>query len=303
MLEEGLVKLLSKVYAYKNKDKYDFEKKVSVYKKPENLTEKEKLLLEDSHFQLNKIEFYNHDISISDLKEIITTKDLEKKVYALFFNAVGKGFHRGLQPIISYSFAKNIPIHKYIPIEENGLSYGENERPCKICGLPKSKWENSSKNLYDLYIGYCRIGAYFEMLMDLKEIQHSPLEKIEAGDINAFNKLIDLIKRSRAEETPTGLINEISKAKLLPKSNHTTRTWFVRILAELGILNNKLVDNYSVLNSIIPYDEKLKLELKLHSEAPNERTEVNFPISAWRGRLGVNEKIINQIMTDINNYG
>lgn len=68
-------------------------------------------------------------------------------------------------------------------------------------------------------------------------------------------------------------------------------------MAELGIMRNKLIDNYSSLVGFTPYYQKLEWENQLHNEAPNHRIEVNFPISAWRGKLGVNHKMVEQLLT------
>lgn len=67
-------------------------------------------------------------------------------------------------------------------------------------------------------------------------------------------------------------------------------------------MRNKLVDNYSSLDAFNPYYQKLELEQQLHNEAPNHRTEVNFPLSAWRGKLGVNHNIVEQILAQSHKF-
>ena len=294
MTDEKIVKLLSKVYLHSNKESYDFDKKISSYKLPDNLKEKDILLLENSGFEINKIEHYQHDNVVKELRKIVTENDFELIVFNLFIKAIGKGFHRGLQPIISYLFAKNIPEHKFEPFNDEKF-----RNPCKICGLPKDNWENDGKNLHDLYIGYCRIGGYSETLLDLKEVLTFENVKATKNDIEVFNRLIETIGKATENETPTDLLNRISKEKILPNSNNTSRTWLIKILAELGIIKNKLINNYSLLNGFVPYHQFLEWEKQLHNEAPNHRTEVSFPISAWRGKLGINHKIVEQILTTI----
>jgi hypothetical protein len=189
-------------------------------------------------------------------------------------------------------FAKNIPEHSFEPFDEKQF-----RNPCRICGLPKDGWENDGKNLYDLYIGYCRIGGYTETLLDLQELLAFKNSIPTKNDIEVFKKLINTIDNAAENETPTDLLNRISKEKILPKSNNTSRTWLVKILAELGVIKNKLIEDYSSLDHFIPYYKKLELEMQLHNEAPNHRTEVNFPISAWRGKLGVNHRIVVQLLS------
>lgn len=133
----------------------------------------------------------------------------------------------------------------------------------------------------------------------MKEVLTFKNIKATKNDIEVFKRLIETIDKATENETPTKLLNRISKEKILPNSNHTSRTWLIRILAELGIIKNKLIDNYSLLNGFVPYHQILEWEEQLHSEAPNHRTEVNFPISAWRGKLGVNHIIVEQILAKV----
>ncbi|WP_158960719.1 hypothetical protein [Myroides fluvii] len=293
MIDPKLIKILSKVYLHQNTVAYDSDKQVYTYQlQPDNVKEKDLSLLAASGYEVNQIEHYQHNQVVQNLRTIVNQEGLEAKIYHLFIQAIGTGFHRGLQPIISYGYAKHLPDHHFEPFEEDAF-----RNPCKICGLPKDNWENEGKNLYDLYIGYCRIGGYTETLLDLKEISTFDSIKASKDDIAVFKKLIACIEQATEKETPTDLLQRISKAKILPNSNSTSRTWLLRILAALGILNNKLVEDYSMLHRFSPYHQVRAWEEQLHQEAPNHRTEVNFPLSAWRGKLGINHEIVNHILT------
>lgn len=219
MIDDKTIKLLSKVYLYNNRENYDHDKNISNYKFPGNLKEKDVLLLQNSGFEINKLVHYQHNDVIKELQKIVTDNDLEIIVYNLFLKAVGTGFHRGLQTIISYLFARNIPEHDFEPFENEMF-----HNPCRICGLPKESWENDGKNLYDLYIGYCRIGGYTETLLDLQEVLTFKNIKASDEDIRVFEKLIEAVNGATEKETPTDLLNRISKQKILPNSNNTSRT-------------------------------------------------------------------------------
>ncbi len=295
MLDEKLIKVLAKIYRFEN-GKYDLQKGFYHYAIPTSFPEKSKQILAESGFEINKIVLHSHDEVIKALKKCVETENLEQKVKNLFFKALAEGFHRGLQPLFSYYFAKNMPLHTHQPFTHPDRSYEEGECPCKICGIPQNEWDNDSKNLYDLYIGYCRLGGYAELLLDLEEVIQSPEIKRDKNGEAIFLQLLDLIKQAPPKETPSELIARISKAKILPKSNNTSRTWLVRILAETGILPNKLSDGYSIFNQFYSYDQRETWYEILFEEAPNHRVEVNFPISAWRGQLGINEEMAKKLL-------
>lgn len=296
MYDKKIIKILNKIYSYSNNYNYDHNNKTYTFHIPEKLSENEKMLLNQSGLEFNKIEYFEHDSTIKKLKMLSQLPEMEDKVNALFIKAIGQGFHRGLQPIISYAFAKNVPEHDFTPIEKGERELLEATWPCKVCGLPRSSWENSSCNLFHFYIGYCRLGAYHEILTDLEEIQHFSKENIQPEDLSVFKQLIEIIQLAEPKETPSELINRISKAKILQGSNLTTRAWLIRILAELGILKNELAPEYSVYFNFLGHDEFLKLEKIVYAQAPNHRSEVSFPISLWRGGSGINIARLHQFL-------
>jgi hypothetical protein len=295
MIDEKIIKTLAKVYAHSDDDQaYDAKKEVVSYRLPARLSDKERTLLQASGYQVNAITQYSHDSAITELKNL-AAQTQENTVLNLFLHAVGRGYARGLQAIVSYYFAKHVPQHSYVPIEENGLVYSDASRPCKICGLPKSDWRNDGKHLYDLYIGWVRVGASYDFLLDLAELPKFNQLKATQNDIAVFKAMIACIKTAGEKDTASDVLSVLSKQKVLPGSNNTSRIWLLRILAELGVLPNKFDANHSLINQLTPYSQILAWELQLHNESA-QRAEINFPISAWRGRLGVNEKIVAQLL-------
>ncbi|MBW8245056.1 hypothetical protein K1F50_19785 [Muricauda oceani] len=291
MLNKELIKVLSKIYRYEN-SKYDPEKKIDVYRHTDQLAPQQQEHLEASNFEPNRITKYEHNEVVNELKNIIENHNLEYMVSNLFIKAVGAGFNRGIQPIFSYYFAKNMPLHDFKPCSANVL---EQNNVCRVCGIQDTVWSNDSKNLYDLYIGYCRFGGYSEILLDLKEIL--TFEGVIATDDekNTFLEVLDIIEKAPRDETPSGLLKRLSKERCLPKSNNISRTWIVKCMAELGILRNSYDNDYSIMNAFVPYEQKLEWELNIHkSSLP--RADVEFPISSWQGELGINRALANKII-------
>ena len=69
-------------------------------------------------------------------------------------------------------------------------------------------------------------------------------------------------------------------------------------MAKLGILKNELDPNYSCYYHYLDHEAFSKLEDIVYERAPNHRSEVSFPISAWRGRLGINQTILAQFLVE-----
>ncbi len=291
MLNKDLINALSKIYTIDNST-YDFDKKIRIYKKPDNLTEKQINILEQSNFEVNKVEIYDHNEVVKELKNISENTPLEHIVSNLFIKAVASNFKRGIQPIFSYYFAKNMPPHDFSLFMRKGF---KTTGDCRICGIKKNIWQNDSENIYDLYTGYCRLGGYTEILLDLQEVLTFEDITISNDEKNTFLKVIETIEKAPKSETPSELIKRLSKDKSLPGSNNTSRNWIMKCFAELGILKNKYDSNYSIINSFVNYEQKFEWELDMHKNSP-ARADVEFPISAWRGELGVNRNIVEKLL-------
>ena len=291
MLDKQLIKILSKVYKHQNAT-YDYDRKINTYQPPQSLTAKQQELLQSSDFNLNHIVKYTHDEVIQGLAEIIQHPFLERIVTNLLIKAVGSGFHRGIQPIFSYYFAKHMPQHTFEKLTKQGIETSQN---CRIYGIEAESWQNDSENLYHLYIGYCRLGGYSEVLLDLKEVVTFKDYEATEEEKQTFMQIVDIIANAQATETPSELLKRLSKEKCLPNSNLTSRTWLIKCFAELGILKNELAIDYSIMNAFTTYEQKLEWELALHKKYP-ARAEVTFPISAWRGHIGINKNIAEEIV-------
>jgi hypothetical protein len=299
MLDDKLIKVLAKVFLEANKTEWDNQKMVGSFTVPAEMSEKDRALLQQSGFKINDIVHHQHDEAVAQLKQIATQPHIEKLVFNLFIEAIGTGSRHGFLPIFSYLFAKHIPTHNYSPYSNDKLRFNDNERPCRICGIKHNEWRNNSQDLYHFYIGYYATQANFDLQIGLNEAQAFSSKAASKESIAVFKQLIDFIEQSEQNDTPTVLLDRLSKAKILPKSNVMTRVILLRILAQLGILPNKFDANFGIVNQFVDYNQTMAWELQLHDEAPNIHSEVNFPISAWRGRLGVNRKIAHQILQNL----
>lgn len=293
MLSINLIKALSKVYKYENSE-YDFDKKIKTYNIPDKLTAKQQKILSESNFELNTIKQYKHDDVVKQLKRISKNDKLEQIVSNLFIKAVASGLHRGIQPIFSYYFSKHMPEHTYELFNREGF---RPDNTCKVCGMKETMWQNDSENIYHLYTGYAKLGGYTEMLLDLEEVMTFDEIIASNDEKEQFLSVMKIIENTPKDETPSALIKRLAKEKCLPGSNLTSRTWLVKCLAELGVLQNEYDKDYSIIHKFVPYHEKFEWAIDIHNNSP-ARADVEFPISAWRGKLGVNRNIIDQIIAN-----
>lgn len=293
MLDPQLVKALSKVYKYDNSE-LNFDEDVWTYTKPKNLSKKHDALLTTSHFEINRISQYRHEELEERLRHIVKHDDLEMTVANLLVKAIGSGFHRGIQPILSYYFAKHLPQHIF---ESFNYANYDVAHHCKICGLSEVAWGNDSLNLYHLYIGYLNLESNPFLLLDLEEVlTFQPQDMVATEQDKAiFLNVIKVIEQAPADETLSALEKRLSKEKCLPNSNQSTRLRVLWCFAELGILNNRLVPDFSIIDNFYSYAERYHWEVQMHKRFPATADPV-FPASMWQGNLGVNRAYVDRII-------
>lgn len=293
MLDPQLVKALSKVYKYDNSE-LNFVEDVWTYTKPKNLSKKHDVLLTTSNFEINQITQYRHDELVERLRHIVEHDDLEMTVANLLVKAIGSGSHRGIQPILSYYFAKHLPQHSFESFNYKNYDVAHH---CRICGLSEVACENDSLNLYHLYIGYLNLESNPFLLLDLEEVLTFQPQDIVATeqDKAIFLNVIKVVERAPADETLSALEKRLSKEKCLPNSNQSTRLRVLWCFAELGILNNNLVPNFSIIDNFYSYAERYHWEVQVHKNFPSKADPV-FPASMWQGNLGVNRANVDSII-------
>ena len=294
MYEKSLITVLNKIYKPTNSI-YQGKGKAYTYELPQDLTSKQKKVLEDSAFEINKITTYKHEEVVEKLRQIVKDESLEQKVLHLFFRIFAKSEPRGIQSMYSYYFAKYLPAHSFTPFEYGEVGDYKLDR-CKISGLKKQSEQNDGKNLFDFYIGYPSFYGSTDPLLDLQEVQNSPLKEIDENDINAFRELCEFIEGVDEKVTFSKLESLISKAKILKGSTKISRTWIIHLLAHLGILNIPHLKEKTILKGFLTYKEQFLYELELHR---NSKGEVVFPTSFWSGKDGVDKDVMEKIISKV----
>jgi len=292
--EKSLITVLNKIYSPTNSI-YNGKDRAYTYELPQDLTSKQIEVFKNSGFELNKITTYTHEETAQKLREIVKDDSLEQKVLHLFFRIFARGEPRGIQSMYSYYFAKHLPVHSFTPFEDAEVGEYKLDR-CKISGLKKEIEQNDAKNLYEFYIGYSSFYGCANFLLDLQEVQNSPLEEIDENDINAFRNLCEFIEGVDEKVTYSKLESLISKAKILKGSTRTSRTWLIHLLANLGVLNIPSLKQKTILKGFTTYKEQFLYELELHK---NSKVEVVFPTSLWRGADGVNKEVMEELILKV----
>ncbi|MGB4813286.1 MAG: hypothetical protein WBP13_12515 [Methylophilaceae bacterium] len=118
--------------------------------------------------------------------------------------------------------------------------------------------------------------------------------KFEADHVKTLQQLLNTIDEAPHGETPSELEKRVSKAKILPKSNLASRTWVLRILAEIGVIRNRVVPDYSGALHFYDFTKRDAWEQQMHDQSP-VRADPVWPLSVWRGGDGVNWEIAKSL--------
>lgn len=243
----------------------------------------------------------NHDDISQKATQLTDNNELKQRVSELFLIAIATGFHRGLTPIANFYAFSSLPKHIYTPLNYDETQFGFEKKfiPCDICGMTNTpRWEI---DMDDLACGRTPILADFKGYYDLLYVQNLntlSVEKLTPQDLlllqpyspkynQTLISLLNFIENVPIGESPSQLEKSISKAKILPKSNLASRTWALRILAQLGILPCKTFPEFKGGDKFYPFSQYWQWETFMHEKA-GVRADPVFPFSLWRGGDGVN---------------
>lgn len=243
----------------------------------------------------------NHNDIVEKAIQLTQNNDLKQRVSELFLIAIATGLHRALTPIANFYAFSSLPKHTYTPLNYDEKKFGFDKEfiPCDICGMTNTpRWQI---DMDDLACGRTPILADFKGYYDLLYIQNLPNlaeDKLNTQDrlllqlflpqySQTLVSLLDFIETVAVDEPPSQLEKSISKAKILPKSNSASRTWALRILAQLGILPCKTFPEFQGGDKFYPYSQYWQWETLMHEKA-GLRADPVFPFSLWRGGDGVN---------------
>lgn len=294
-MDEQLFKILKKVY-YKKKyvrdengyqtaietgDIYDSKTGTTRYS-TDNLSPKERLYLTESGYPLNEVMHGSHDETIHKLKEIIKHPNLSLGNLLSAYIAGFGSFPRGRQPILSYLFARAVPVHSFCN------SHGGDV--CDICSLQKEFWLEKGKTVFRNYWGYSWNEIISGFYLDLEEFsQLNPVIPTKE-DLRIFYAVIDLIRNAPKEETVGKLEQRIKKSKIIPNCEKYRLRGQLITLAELGIMPNPYIP--PLFDKFTDFNTRCETGRKIPG---GSRSDVVLPLSGWHGENGICEERFHEM--------
>lgn len=289
-MDEQLFKILKKVY-YKKKyikdekgyqtiietgDIYDGKTGTTKYS-TDNLLPGELSYLTKSNYPLNEIVQGSHDEMIYRLKEIIKHPNLSLDNLLSAYVAGFGSFPRGRQPILSYLFARAVPIHPFYNSQGGTV--------CEVCGLRKDFYLEKGKEIFRNYWGYSWNEMISSFYLDLAEFSElDPVAPTEE-DLHIFCAVIDLIRNAPKEETVGKLEQRIKKSKIIPHCEKYRLRGQLIAVAELGVMPNPYIS--PLFDTFTDFITRCHISRKVPGSS---RSDVVLPLSGWRGENGICEK-------------
>ncbi len=248
-------------------------------------------------------EIFHHDASVQKLRKLTLGNEvLRERVTELFIASLGTGVRRGMTPIIAYYSARNLPDHQWerFDFEAYGRRYEpESTIPCAICGISHSESRSREEQIADFsYAGRCSMEPCNSHLIDLEDVDNISLE-YRAEHVDVLRKLLGVVESVPASVSTTDLQKQLSAAKVMPKSNQAARIWCLRILAELGVITNASVPEYSAAFSFYSFLRRIELEAEAFANM-SHRADPVWPLSAGRGQPAVNWPLAYRLFPQLN---
>ena len=273
-MNEKTYKILKTIYKNQNST-YDSKTATNSFCVPSNMNPNDIEYLHANNISINSIQHFSHDEVVQRLIDIASDVRISpERIAKSFIAGVGGSYPRGLQPIISFYYARHLTRHDFISAD--GYS------TCVDCGIEKATWENVSYVVFRKYWGYAWNEIPLMYLIDLEEFAIQPQVEPTPQDIETFNKLLKAISISAEDESPGRLEKRLAKEKIIPKVDKYRRYGILEALAEVGVLPN-MIQTPSIDKFITP-KERWENSKKLKS---NLRSDIVLPFGAWRGSLGI----------------
>ncbi len=258
------ISILKKVYHHANAD---FETKYDgiVGHKTDFLTTEDWHILEEADLIPNRMRKHTHD---SLIRDFLALKENKKLTFdfckSLFLKGLTGESPRFRQTLISFVYLQFLEEHEYL--------YKEKYSECGVCCLPKHCTEDMTHTLFTYYIGYSSNFYPPHYLTELEDVLQYPKPEINESDKEILMNLLLFIDKAEEKESPGHLAKRIASHKMLPKTDKYKRIGILQTLAILEILPSKK-------------------ELVRQSH----RSEIGFPLSGWRGKLGVDFEKASEI--------
>ncbi|MBD5531348.1 MAG: hypothetical protein HDQ98_03970 [Lachnospiraceae bacterium] len=294
-MDEKLFRILKKVYYKKdyikdekgNKirvktgDVFDLKSNTRQYS-IENLSPEEVLYLQESGFVVNDIVYDTHDDNIHKLKEIIGNSNLTlHNVLSAYIAGFGS-FPRGRQPIMSYLFARAVPLHHFCNSQGRDI--------CEICTIKRDFWSERGKEIFRRYWGYSWNEFVDRFYIDLEEFVKLPPRTATEEDLQIFRSVIDMIRNAPEDETPGQLEQRIKKSKLIPNCEKYRLRGQLMTLAELGVMYNPFIK--PLFDGFTNFNTRCEIGRKVPGSS---RSDIILPLSGWRGKYGVCEERFEEL--------
>jgi len=271
-MDDKLFKILKKFYVNDNRKRsLDF------------LSEKDKDYLVSTGYPAKGIIEYTHDECIKAYKDLLDHPNLTMENLIAAYVCGFSSFPRGRQPILSYLFAKAVPVH-----ELTG-PYGE-EDTCSICNIARLKHVCLGEKVYRQYLGYSWTEYWDWYVVGLQEFAElEPCTPTEE-DIKIFNDVIGMIRNAPAKETPAKLEVRIKQGKIVPGYEKYRFRGQLMTLAELGVMPNPYIK--PLYDGFTSYGEIDQISKRVPGSI---RSDVILPLSGWRGDHPIDEERLKML--------
>ena len=266
-IDDKLLKVLKKFYKIENwKLSLDY------------LSEKDKNYLVSTGYPAKGLIEYTHDECIKAYKDLLDHPNLTMEKLIAAYVSGFSSYPRGRQPIISYLFAKAVPVHELTdPYSSDDL--------CSICTIPRHRQLNLGHEIYMDYNGHSWNEQWSDYIVGLQEFAELEPRTPTEEDIRIFNDVIEMIRNAPAKETPGKLEVRIKQSKKVPGYEKYRFRGMLITLAELGVMPNPYIK--PLYDGFTPFMEKCKIS----GHVPGSpRSEIMLPLSGWRGDNPLDEE-------------
>lgn len=271
-VDDKLFKILKKYYHTKNK-------KPSM----DLLSEKDKDQLVSSGYPFEGVIEYTHDECIHAYKEILDHPNLTMENLIAAYVCGFSSFPRGRQPILSYLFAKAVPVH------ELTAPYG-NKDDCSICTIQRLTNIKLGEQIFREYWGYSWNEYWYDFAAGLQEFSDlEPCTPTEE-DIRIFNEVIEMIRNAPTKETPGKLEARIKQSKIVPGYEKYRFRGQLITLAELGVMPNPYIK--PLYDGFTPFTERREISKRVPGSL---RSDIELPLSGWRGDDPIDEERLKML--------
>ncbi len=257
------------------------------------------------------VEIFDHDSTVQKLRTLAGNDMLRQRVTELFISSIATGVRRAMTPIMAYYAARNLPDHTWERFDfaaHHRLYEFDDDVPCSVCGISHRTREGTDGSSYLVVdravqiadftnAGRCYIAPDHSHLVDLEDVSNIALV-YEAEHVSVLHALLKVIESVPASQSTTDLQKQVSAAKVMPKSNLAARLWCLRILAELGVISNASIPNYSGAFHFYSFLQRMTMEKEAFAQM-SHRADPVWPLSAGRGQPVVNWTLAHQIFPQL----